>query len=145
MGDSALLDCDANQSFGFLNYGYQVGDLSLFSIAGSMYAGNLITVRCEIKELQHPTEGEYSKVYYNDITLADIRHAFEFMARNNTIFEAKKPNKYYLPAAGEWMKAVKISCSGDMKFMGEQKYREVAIAYSTLQRALLGQRQRNQS
>lgn len=61
------------------------------------------------------------------MTLADLRYAFEFMSERNTIFESAKPNKYYIRTANEWMKAVKISCSGDMAFMGKQKYREVAV------------------
>jgi hypothetical protein len=126
MGDHVFGDPahGPNKCFGYLNSGYQAVDLSASSIGASKFCGDLVTVRSQTKcDLDTGDE----KAFYEDITLADLRHAFEFMTDDNTIFEADKQNPYYIRAKGEWMKAVKISCSGDMIFMGKPKYREVAV------------------
>ncbi len=67
--------------------------------------------------------------YYHDVTLADLRHFYEYSVKN-TIFESNKPNPYYIRDEGEWLDAVKISCEGDIRFMGKKEYRKVTISKS---------------
>lgn len=138
MGDNAIGESGPNGCYRFLNAGYQEFDLSPQSIGTSRFCGDLVVVRCYRKPIpvldtlaedsdEEAYEDEGDKVTYDHITLADLRHALEFMTTGNTISEAVKPNRFYLRAAGQWIKAVKISCSGDMEFMKMPKYREVAI------------------
>lgn len=126
MGDDVYGDPDhgPNKCFASLNSGYQEGDLSMSQISISRFCGDLVILRYQTKS-DLETGDEFTA--FQDITLADLRHTFEFMSYRNTIFEADKPNRYYLRTAGEWIKAVKISCSGDMKYMNKPKYREVAV------------------
>lgn len=64
---------------------------------------------------------------YEDIKLADLRYAVDYRTRKNNLFESDTPNKFVLRDEKEWVKAVMISCSGDMHFMGKSKYRQLVI------------------
>lgn len=44
-----------------------------------------------------------------------------------TIFEADKPNNFVIRNKADWVDAVKVSCSGEVKFLGKAKYRHVEI------------------
>lgn len=114
-----------NECYDFLNYGYTGSDVPGGSAAGpSRYYGNLVAIRCRFTI--NPKLNVEERTCHN-ITLADLRHAYEFLSRDNKVFESDQRNPYYLRAKGEWSRAVKISCSGDMKFMGKKKYRMVDI------------------
>lgn len=64
---------------------------------------------------------------YQDVTMADLRHALNFFARNVVMFEGEEENPFVVRYGTTWVKAAKISCDGDMAWMGEKKYRQVEI------------------
>lgn len=70
---------------------------------------------------------EFNTKRYQDITLADLRHALNFFARNVVVFEGAQENPYVVRYGTTWVKAAKISCDGDMRWKGERKYRQVEI------------------
>lgn len=133
MDDDAIGRTPPNGCYRFLNAGYQEVDLSIASIGPSRFCGDLVVFRCRQKltpVTKSLEEGEFDDIAHDNITLADLRHVFEFMTAENSIFDTDNKTPFYIRTRGEWIKAVKISCSGDMKFMGKPKYREVAVRSS---------------
>ena len=79
--------------------------------------------------MKHPKkdDSEETKTVHQDVSLADLRYAFDHLTRQNYIFDSPKPSPYYIRKEGAWFKAVKITCKGDMKFEGKNKYNEALI------------------
>jgi hypothetical protein len=126
MGESCFGEDPITQSLLTLNAGYRSSEYG--SLHPTPWAGNLIVFNMTKELLQHPKYGEHDKELHNDATLSDLRYAFDYLTRNNYIFEATQPNPYVIRKEGRWFKAVKVSCSGDMVFEGKKKYVEVAIS-----------------
>ncbi|CZR69914.1 uncharacterized protein PAC_19814 [Phialocephala subalpina] len=129
VGDNSLAECKANRCFATLNAGYFHGDVGgIFRPTHPiLYAGNAIATRSITTQHEDPVVGKHEQTLYQDVTLGDLRRAFQFMARKNIIFEADKKNLFFLGDPGQWIDAVKISVSGDMYFDNKPKYRQVSI------------------
>jgi hypothetical protein len=109
-----------------LNAGYGLSEYG--SIAVAPWAGNLVVVNMMMERRTHPDFGAYRKELHDDVNLLDFRYAFDYLTRNNYIFESPKPNPYFICKEGRWFKAVKICCSGDIIFERKSRYTEVAIS-----------------
>jgi hypothetical protein len=64
---------------------------------------------------------------FHDVTLSDLRYAFDFFTKHDRIFESDKENPYYIRHRGQWRKAVKMYCNGDVKYDGKKKYQQVDV------------------
>lgn len=122
-GGNAIQECASNKCFDFLNAGYHEQGLD---VAGR-YFGNIVTFRCHIEEIKSPTLGIVRRIHFQDVTLADLRLAYEKMAVTNTIFEGEKPNPYFLRTANEWVEAVKINFNADTLFRNKPRYCKVVV------------------
>lgn len=63
---------------------------------------------------------------YGDVTLDDLWYFFIEFVREK-IFESSRKNMYIIQSADEWVKAVKISCCGDISFILKKQYRQAHI------------------
>jgi hypothetical protein len=70
-------------------------------------------------------EGEVKA--YRDTTLNDLRFALDNISKELNIFEDDTPNPFVIRNEKNWIKAVKVSCEDDVKFLDKAKYREVEI------------------
>jgi hypothetical protein len=70
---------------------------------------------------------EFNARSYQDVTMADLRHALNFFARNVIMFEGKEENPYVVRYGTTWVKAAKINCDGDMFTRGAERYTQVEI------------------
>ena len=129
MAETAFGAYPLTQSLLKLNAGYDAREHG--SLAAAPCAGNLVLVNFTTSIVEHPTEPECydpaEKEAHNDVNLADLRYAFDYLTRRNYIFELDKPNPYVIRNPGRWFKAVKISCDGDIKLDGKKKFTEVSI------------------
>ncbi len=114
---------EKNLCFETLNQGYGCCDrgderrMTTFACGG-----NIVITR----HLEAPNRWEDTALY-QDITLADLRYGFDYYARRNIIFESSRRNPIYIHEPARWVRGVKSSNRGDIKFIGKKKYREVAI------------------
>lgn len=67
---------------------------------------------------------------YMNIGLSDMRAALNHFTKDTEYFESDKLNRLIDPRPREWIKAVKISCSGDIALRGKKKYRQILIRSS---------------
>jgi MYND finger len=70
----------------------------------------------------------FDREAHNDVSLTDLRYAFDYLTRENYIFESDKENKFVIRKPDRWFKAVKVHCDGARKFDGKPKYTEVIIS-----------------
>ena len=64
---------------------------------------------------------------YRDVTLNDLRGAVDEASQDLNTFEHEKTNPFVIRDETRWLKAVKVSCSADVKLLGKAKYRQVEI------------------
>jgi hypothetical protein len=127
MSDTAFGERPPTKSLLTLNEGY--GSSEYFSIAPAPWAGNLVVVNITKKDVKHPEFGDVDeKEIHNDVNISDLRYAFDYLTRGGYMFQSDKPNKYFIRKPGRWFKAVKVSCSGEIKFEGKKKYVEVMVS-----------------
>ena len=144
MGDNAFQG-PLTKSLLRLNAGYKNNEPGAF--AGAPWAGNIVVVNVTTRKVRYrdsyetieeeedtsddeeQSDAEYDeKEKHNDVTLSDFRYAFDFLTRENYIFESKTENKFVVRKPGQWFNAVKVHCDGDVKFESKQKYTEVVIS-----------------
>jgi hypothetical protein len=93
-----------NQCLEKLNEGY-----SFTGHCSSRYPpkdhGNQVVMRCERVSDYSRKEGKC----YHDVTLTDLRLAFNHFSRHNNTFEGAKPNEFYIRQNTDWVKVVKLS------------------------------------
>lgn len=124
VGENSIREGHSNKCLRHLNSGWRSRDPCVNVIAEG-YCGNAVVCVMKLTENDESCFGEDTS--YEDITLADLRYALNQFTQENTIFESDEPNKFILPHHNKWIKAVKISCTGDMRLLGMKKYREVTI------------------
>lgn len=129
MGDGQVWKEPITQSLLTLTAGYgPVKPEGFLSLPG-YWAGDLVVVKVTKERVEHSEDGTTKvEVLHGDVNLADFRAAFDYLTRYYNIFESANPNPYYIRQPGRWVKAVKICCSGEMKFEHKNKYTEVSIS-----------------
>jgi len=78
-----------------------------------------------LRESEFEDIGETNE--FHDVTLSDLRYAFDFFTKHDRIFESDKEKPYYIRHRGQWRKAVKMYCNGDVKYDGKKKYQQVDV------------------
>lgn len=130
MGDHCFGNDPITKSLLKLNAGYDSREFG--SIAPAPWAGNLIVVNITKKKVQHPKKAfdfdPEKKDIHNDANMSDLRYAFDYLTRDNRIFESDQPNPCYIRKPGIWCKAVKICCDAEMKLEGKKNFTEIAIS-----------------
>lgn len=64
---------------------------------------------------------------YRDVTLNDLRAVVNSYSQKFTVFEDEKENPFVIRDESKWIKAVKVSCEGDVELLGKAKYRQIEI------------------
>ena len=127
-GRNCLVESQENACIKNLNTGYDFCNRGTAE-RGYAYAGNVVVMNAVTAPWTSPELPEWKgeSKHYQDVTLADLRYAFDYFTCMNNIFESDTPNRNFIRKQDQWQKAVKISCGGDISFLGTAKYREVAI------------------
>lgn len=89
--------------------------------------GNQVVMRYEpdTQYARKPEDGWISQYY--DVTLADLRIAFDHFTRNNDTFEGNKANDYYVRRSADWVKVVKVSSRYEVEIEGKSLYQEMEV------------------
>lgn len=119
--DDMLDKFEGNQCLSHLTKGYASRDLASGMISAYDWNGH----RAVVGFAEQGKDGQVAK--YRDVTLDDLRGAFDALSQNMNMFEDDKPNTFVIRDEDKWTKAVKVSCEGDVKFLGKEKYRQVEI------------------
>jgi hypothetical protein len=100
MGAECLFKEPITKSLLTLNAGYsslEHGSLAL----PARWAGNVVVFNMTRELLKHPKHGGYVKDLHNHVNLSDFRYAFEYLTRDNYIFESSEPNPYIIRKPGQ--------------------------------------------
>jgi hypothetical protein len=91
---------------------------------------NIIVLNSSSTTTPHPDPEiqTYEKAEYHDVTLSDLRYAFQFFTKHDHIFESDEENPYYIHKGERWFKAVKMYCNGDVAYDGKKKYQQVDVS-----------------
>jgi hypothetical protein len=127
VGAHSLGGEDENCVVGALNAGFESCERGA-TTSPFEFAGNLIVTSSKTIEYSHPEFGPHEQETFGDITLADLRHAVNYFSRRNYLFESEKVNPFVIRNPSDWIKGVRVSCSGDMTFMDKKKYRQVEVS-----------------
>jgi hypothetical protein len=126
VGAHSLGSEDENCVVGALNAGFESCERGA-TISPFEFAGNLVVTNSKTTKYSHPEFGPHEQEAFQDITLADLRHAVNYFSRRNYLFKSEEVNPFVIRTPSDWIKGVRVSCSGDMKFMGKKKYRQVEV------------------
>jgi len=113
-----------NSCLRHLNRGYADNNTTTFCGKGNrlVMGGTLM----QKDDPFHPGK-TYAETFFKDATLADLRHAFDGITLPNNIFESDQANPYYIRKDSEWVKGVKVSCDGEMRLTGKQRFSDVDV------------------
>lgn len=119
--DDMQQEFEGNQCLAHLTKGYASRDLAAGMISAYDWNGNQVV-------LGFDEQNQNSQVTkYRDVTLNDLRGVLNTLSQNMIIFEDDKVNRFIIRDESKWIKAVKVSCSGDIKFLGKAQFRQVEI------------------
>lgn len=112
---------EANQCLFYITRGYSSREVSIATGAPHDWNGPIIVVgfaeRNVIKQVKK----------YRDVTLDDLRYAIDSHFQKMIVFEDNKPNFFVIRGESKWVKAVKVSCEGDVRFLRKAKFRQLEI------------------
>jgi hypothetical protein len=93
-----------NKCHQILNAGYRQTTQAGDEEGSHIHLGNLVAMYYTQEE--QPLVDDCDVYTYHDVTLGDLRSAFEFFSQDNNTFEGVKLNPYYLRKS-EWAKVVR--------------------------------------
>jgi hypothetical protein len=120
-GDDLDERFQGNQCLFYLARGYASRDISTAMSTRHDWNGQIAAVVYAAED----QDGYVTE--YRDVTLNDLRSAIDALSQNMNIFEDDNPNVFVIRDESKWTKAVKVSCEGDIKFLGKEEYRQVEI------------------
>jgi hypothetical protein len=112
---------DGNQCLSHLTKGYASREVSDSSISIHDWNGH----RAVVGYTKENKDGEVSE--YRDVTLNDFRSIIDTISNKMNVFENDTANSFVLRDETQWIKAAKISCSGDVEFLGKEKFRQIEV------------------
>jgi hypothetical protein len=95
IGDNCFFGGTITKSLLTLNAGYSSIEYGLLT-APPRWAGNLVVFNMTREQREHPEHGGYVRELHNHVNLSGFRYAFDYLTRQNYIFESPKKNPYYI-------------------------------------------------